>query len=427
MKKELGNSVWLGLNYLNKLMNGMVFFAVLANVVSQSEFGVYTYVFSLFTLIATFNSLGLNNFIYIKLATRKYDSDLLLKMSRNIQFIMAIALFSLVFVLFLMTDKIELYYLLIATTALFFKPLELYKLKLDAQLKSKVYFKFDIFIPCLFLLSKLISIFFFDDPLFVLFVLYTLESAVVGGCYYSLSYKYDAVEDKSSVGAYAFTYRQLIVEAMPVLISSSVFIVYSKVDQYMIYNLLGPEKQAVYAAALKLAEGWYFIFTAIVVSFFSSISKLYYTNATLYLESLKKLSLICNFFCYLAIIVVLIFGDFIVDMLFGNAYIDSSVVLKIAIFQSFIISASYISQRIHLLEGMQKLSVIKAVTGLFLNVTLNYFMIPIYGVSGAAFATLLSHFIALFLSNLFFKKTRYIFKLQFLTLFMINLHLLRRK
>ncbi|EMG08508.1 hypothetical protein LEP1GSC151_0155 [Leptospira interrogans serovar Grippotyphosa str. LT2186] len=51
------------------------------------------------------------------------------------------------------------------------------------------------------------------------------------------------------------------------------------------------------------------------------------------------------------------------------------------------------------------------------NIVLNYFLIPLYGIKGAAIATVISQFIASTLFNLFFKRTREIFFIQLESVF----------
>ena len=59
-----------------------------------------------------------------------------------------------------------------------------------------------------------------------------------------------------------------------------------------------------------------------------------------------------------------------------------------------------------IIENLQIYSSINTAIGAVINVTLNYIFIKSMGPIGAAWATLISYFVAAYLSLLFFKKTR---------------------
>jgi Na+-driven multidrug efflux pump len=57
-------------------------------------------------------------------------------------------------------------------------------------------------------------------------------------------------------------------------------------------------------------------------------------------------------------------------------------------------------------ENLQVFLTINTCIGAILNILLNYILIPKIGIAGAAWATLISYFVASYLCLLFFKKTR---------------------
>jgi O-antigen/teichoic acid export membrane protein len=71
-----------------------------------------------------------------------------------------------------------------------------------------------------------------------------------------------------------------------------------------------------------------------------------------------------------------------------------------------------ISSKWFIAENLQKYSFYRTLAGMVLNILLNYILIPIYSIQGAAIATLISQVMASYLFNLFNKKLRYTFILQ---------------
>ena len=51
----------------------------------------------------------------------------------------------------------------------------------------------------------------------------------------------------------------LLVESWPLLLSGISIMVYMKIDQIMLGQILGDESVGIYSAALRISEIWYFI------------------------------------------------------------------------------------------------------------------------------------------------------------------------
>ncbi|MBT4124037.1 MAG: flippase, partial [Candidatus Pacebacteria bacterium] len=102
----------------------------------------------------------------------------------------------------------------------------------------------------------------------------------------------------------------------------------------------------------------------------------------------------------------------LVNLIFGQHYEESSLVLVIHIWGMVFTAISIISFRYFLSEGLQIYSFYRAFVGLILNIVLNYFLIPIYGAVGAAIATAISQMVAVWLLNSISPKTRIMFFMQ---------------
>jgi O-antigen/teichoic acid export membrane protein len=72
-------------------------------------------------------------------------------------------------------------------------------------------------------------------------------------------------------------------------------------------------------------------------------------------------------------------------------------------------------------ENLQKLNLYQTLIGLTTNVILNQIMIPLYGINGAALATLISQMFASYLSYLILNKSRTMFWAQTRALFFIHI------
>ena len=73
-----------------------------------------------------------------------------------------------------------------------------------------------------------------------------------------------------------------------------------------------------------------------------------------------------------------------------------------------------------LIENFLEFSIITQGIGAISNVALNIWLIPIYGIKGAAFATLISYSFASYFSLFIFKKTRPIFFMMTKAIFVLR-------
>lgn len=103
-------------------------------------------------------------------------------------------------------------------------------------------------------------------------------------------------------------------------------------------------------------------------------------------------------------------SDEIIIVLFGVNYLPSSKVLKILAPIILVISTcSILGQVVLIAVNKEKFQLVAMICGSIVNIILNYFMIPVYGINGAAIASLISETIVMFIfihhSKEFFKPT----------------------
>jgi polysaccharide transporter, PST family len=211
--------------------------------------------------------------------------------------------------------------------------------------------------------------------------------------------------------------QQLMQESWPLILSSLSIMIYMKVDQIMLGQMLGAESVGVYASATRISEIWYFIPMAIAASVSPSIyaakntgdESLYYRCIA---QSLKVLSLMA---LVIALPMTVIAGP-LVTGLFGPAYAGAGPILAIHIWAAWFVFIGVGSSAWFIAEGLIHLSFQRTLMGGVINIGLNFLLIPAYGGVGAAIATVIAQAFASFLSNAFHPRARKIFQLQWRSL-----------
>ena len=199
---------------------------------------------------------------------------------------------------------------------------------------------------------------------------------------------------------------ELLKASWPLILSGLVISVYMKIDQIMIKEMIDVEAVGQYAAAVRISEAWYFIPMVIVSSLFPAIINAKKISKNLYHSRLQNLY---DLMVWMAIIIALpmtFWNDWIVNFLYGKEYSQAGNILMIHIWAGVFVFLGVANGKRLLSENLQIFSTINTTIGAVVNVFLNYILIKKYGISGAAWATLVSYFVAAYLSLILNKKTR---------------------
>lgn len=216
--------------------------------------------------------------------------------------------------------------------------------------------------------------------------------------------------------------KQLLVQSWPLLLALLAYNLYSRIDQVMIRQMLGEYSSGIYSASTRIYEINLAIAMMFSSSFFPDLVSLYEINRQRFLERYEKLTCILTLFGYISFISILIFGKWLINLLYGVSYSEVYDILMIQIFGSiFLFNAGLRSSYLNITSN-QTIITITTISSAVLNVILNYFFIPVYGMRGAAFATVLTQVTSLFLSNIVFSSTRRLFVIQLKGLFLLKLH-----
>jgi O-antigen/teichoic acid export membrane protein len=113
-------------------------------------------------------------------------------------------------------------------------------------------------------------------------------------------------------------------------------------------------------------------------------------------------------------------GDWAISSWYGPEYADAADVLKIYVISGIFAYTGTALYYWLLTENKQRYGLIRAIIGAVINVLLNWLFIPVWGIKGAAFATLISEFFGSYISSLLTKSTFPAFKMQTKTIFLYS-------
>jgi polysaccharide transporter, PST family len=205
---------------------------------------------------------------------------------------------------------------------------------------------------------------------------------------------------------------KLISQGWSLALSLIFYAIYLRIDQVMLGMMKGDAAVGIFSVATMFNEGLLTLVMLVSNSLFPVLVKLYTDQPSKFWIRYEQ---ICLGYSIVGWIFtgVLWFGRYLlVQWCFGPKYFEAANVLGISSFALLFLTNAALRSSYLTLSNQQMMLFGGAVLGAVLNVAINLYCIPRWGVMGAAWATLISQAAALFFSNLFFSGTRRLFWIQ---------------
>ena len=208
-------------------------------------------------------------------------------------------------------------------------------------------------------------------------------------------YRFSRVKMQGRWKATVNKIRSLLKLCIPLLTTGFATSIYMKVDQIMVGYMLSDSELGIYSVAVTLAEYRYFVPGVIYMSFLPILTE-ERKNRIEFKNVLTKLGDILILISYSAIVGVILLGQKVVEMMYGIEFRESANILNIYIWSGVFTSLSYIGQAYFIIYNNTKILMKIQVIGAILNFVFNFILIPIWGIYGAAFATVFEYMIVAF-------------------------------
>ena len=200
--------------------------------------------------------------------------------------------------------------------------------------------------------------------------------------------------------------RSLLAISWPMVLSGALAMIYLRIDQVMLREMVSDEAVGIYSTAVRISEIWYFIPIAVVTSIFPELIKSKGMGDSVYRERLQSLY---DFLAWTAIPVVLFltfFAGRVIVMLYGEPFAGGGIILAILIWSIPFVFMREAYGRWLVNEDMTKFFILAHGSGALLNVALNLILIPVYQGTGAAVATVVSYAAGGYLACFLHPRTR---------------------
>ncbi|MDO9231862.1 MAG: flippase [bacterium] len=430
LKKVIHNIGWLVGENIVRLLLGTGVGIWMARYMGPNEYGVYNYALAYVALFSSLVTLGLDSIVVREIVKEKADTNKILGSAFFLKIVAGIATFFIIVasIFFIKEyDTIIKIAIIILAGGFIFSSFDTIAFWFQSEIKSK-------FVVCAklgaFIIANLlrIALLLFGVHLLA-FVWLALAEIIMGALSMLIAYKKS--NQKITTWKVEFPIiKKLLSNSWPLIFSGLAVVIYMKIDQIMIGNMLGSKEVGIYSVAVRLSEVWYFIPMAIASSVFPAIVALRKINNALYLNRLQIFYDLMMWLAILIAIPVAFFSKDIIYLIYGEQYIGAGPVLAVYIWAGIAVFLGVASEQFLLAENLTKVSFMRTALGGISNILLNLYLIPRYGIIGSAWATLISYFISAF-SIIFAKQASrnflmFIKTLNFVRVFKFSVGMLKK-
>jgi O-antigen/teichoic acid export membrane protein len=405
--KYLKNTSWLFVSKIFSFISVIFINVYIANYLGPDKYGLLIYSSSIVIMFLPIAMIGLNDIVVKELVKIKEKVEINNVLGTAFFLKLIFGLVSLILLIILVLtfqDDYQTRYLIaIFSFYLLLQSLEVLDFFFQSEVKSRfVVYGRIIALLVTGIIKILLIVYEAELALFAFAMVLELllTHIVVLWFFYKNGFSFFSWKFKKSLA------KSLLKRSWPLFLSGLMFVIYIKIDQIMVKEILGNHSAGVYAVAITLSEAWYFIPNIIVSSLFPAILLAKKGKQEVYH---KKMINLYSFLFWAAIIISIIitfFGDFIISYLYGKAYDGASLIFKIYIWSNVFFFINVLSSKWLVTEGYYLHSFYRNIIGAIINVLLNFFLISKYGLTGAAISTLISYSVVAIFYDLFFKELR---------------------
>lgn len=411
LRRYAANTSWMMAEQMLRIVAGLLVGIWVARYLGPEQFGLFSYVLAFTAIFAGVAKLGLDGILVRELVNYPERRDTYLGTAFWLKAIGAalVMIIMAAIVPFTSNNQTTNLYIFIVAFGLIFQSFEVVEFYFQSKVLAKV---ISICKAIQLAISSLIKIYLvLTQADLVWFVCVTALDTISLAVSYFVAYKIrgNVVFFKAFNKKIA---KELLKDSWPLIFSSLVVMIYMRIDQIMIKEMLGDYEVGVYSAAVRLIEVIYFIPTLLAKSLFPAILNAKKASSELYSSRMLSLYRSVTIIAILFLIFIALFNETIILHLYGEQYSESAQILQAYSYSTVFVFFLVISGMWYISENHKLLALYRNIVAALINISMNFILIPRYGIVGAAYSTLFSFFLSGYVFDIFFHATREQFRLK---------------
>ena len=204
----------------------------------------------------------------------------------------------------------------------------------------------------------------------------------------------------------------LLKESFPLLLTSAAVIMYQRIDQVMIGQMVDKSAVGFFSVATRFVEVLIYIPMTLAQTISPVLVRARERSEQEYEKKCQQFMNLSLWLSLSAAFVTSLLANQIVGLTFGSAYAPAVGVLQIMAFKVASVALSNTAGTMLVCEGLQKYAIFRDTFGCIVCIVLNYLLLPHYGIIAAAYVAIISNIAAGYVADAFIPAYRHLFVRQ---------------
>lgn len=409
------NLFWAVLGKIVNLIGGLLVGVIVARYLGPSQYGLMNYIISYVFLFQVFALFGLDAIETREESRNERPKEVIIGTAFGLKVFFGL-IFMAISILtswWMEADHSTTLLVAIYSLSIVFNAFVVIRNHFTAIVQNKAAIKAEISRTLLSLGVKTILLL-MNAPLTWFVAAYMLDYIVLA-IGYSLAYR--SKIGKLTDWQFDITYaRYLLKESFPLLLTNAAVIIYQRIDQVMIGQMIDSEAVGYFSVASRFVEVLIFVPMVLAQTITPLLVRAREKSLEEYMEKARQFM---NFSFWLSMMISAVFSlsaTLLIRYTFGVAYMPAAIVLQVMAFKTASVALSNTAGAMLVIEGRQRWAIIRDGLGCVACIGLNLWLLPKYGIIAAAFIAIASNVIAGYLADALIPAYRHLFVCQTKTL-----------
>jgi O-antigen/teichoic acid export membrane protein len=400
------NTLWLFADRILRLGVGLLVSIWITRYLGPERFGTLNYAFAFVALLYPIAYAGLDNIVVRDLVHEPESTNSILGST----FLLRLLFGAVAYVAAILSaavirsgDPLILALVAVSTTYFLFQAFDAIELWFQSQVRSK-YIVLARNTSFLVVSAMRLWLVFSGAPLIAFAVAAALEYAfcAVG---FLIVYRLNS----QRLGAWSPTRVRaaaLLSTSWPVMLAAFALAVSMRIDQIVLYEMLGEAELGIYAAAVRLTEVWFMIPPVIIQSVAPALARAKKADDQLYQRRAQRLLNLMVGLAYLIALPTTFLAGPVIRFLYGSDFAAAGPVLAVHIWGVLFMNIAAVHNLWIIHEGLTRYAIMSTSIGALTSIGINLLLIPQLGPLGAAVAAVISFATMYFVVCLCYRPTR---------------------
>ena len=402
------NLFWAVLGKIVNLISGLFVGILVARYLGPEQYGLMNYVISYVFLFLTFSMFGLDSIEVREEARKQKDYQTIIGTAFGLKIIFSIIFMALVILTSWQLDADAFTTMLIAIYSLtiILNSFRVIRNYFMAIVQNEFVVKAEIYSTLIGIGIKLLLLL-MSAPLVWFLIAYTFDRLLLSSGYWIAYHtKIGSIKDWRFNRKYAIF---LLKESFPLLLTNMAVIIYQRIDQVMIGQMIDKESVGYFSVASRFVEVLIYIPMMLAQTITPVLVRIREQNEQDYIRKGQQFMNLSLWLSIFAAAITSLLSFWIVRLTFGEAYLPAVAVLQIMSFKAASVALSNTAGAMLVTEGLQRWAIFRDGFGCIVCVVLNYLLLPHYGIIAAAFVAIASNVAAGYLADAMIPAYRHLF------------------